>query len=92
MTAPEFILARNTGSSCIATEHDSSRVHQLFLHQIKLKNRVRKRKEGLTEVAVDGETVNIIQLAYVAHPVMMELLGVDHFIDALLEEEMRLKV
>ena len=58
---------------------------------MKLKNRVRKREEGLTELAEDVE--KLIRLAYPeADPAMMEVLGIDHFIDALHEEEMRLKV
>ena len=64
--------------------------HQAELNRMKLKNRVRKR-EGLTELAEDVE--KLIRLAYPdADPAMMEVLGIDHFIDALQEEEMRLKV
>ena len=58
---------------------------------MKLKNRVQIREEGLTELAEDVE--KLIWLAYPeADPAMMEVLGIDHFIDALHEEEMRLKV
>ena len=65
--------------------------HQAELHRMKLKNRVRKREEGLTELAEDVE--KLIRLAYPeADPAMMEVLGIDHFIDALHEEEMRLKL
>ena len=65
--------------------------HQAELNRMKLKNRVRKREEGLTELAEDVE--KLIRLAYPeADPAMMEVLGIDHFIDALHEEEMRLKV
>ena len=57
---------------------------------MKLKNRVRKREEGLTELAEDVE--KLIRLAYPdADPAMLELLGIDYFINALHEEEMRLK-
>ena len=62
--------------------------HQAELNRMKLKNRVRKREEGLTELAEDVE--KLIRLAYPdADPAMMELLGIvlDHFIDALHEEE-----
>ena len=65
--------------------------HQAELNRMKLKNRVRKREEGLTELAEDVE--KLIRLAYPdADPAMMEVLGIDHFIDALHEEELRLKV
>ena len=65
--------------------------HQAELNRMKLKNRVRKRDEELTELAEDVE--KLIRLAYPdADPAMVELLGIDHFIDALHEEEMRLKV
>ena len=65
--------------------------HQAELNRMKLKNRVRKREEGLTELAEDVE--KLIRLAYPdADPAMMEVLGIDHFIDALHEEEMRLKL
>ena len=65
--------------------------HQAELNRMKLKNRVRRREEGLTELAEDVE--KLIRLAYPeADPAMMEVLGIDHFIDALHEEEMRLKV
>ena len=65
--------------------------HQAELNRMKLKNRVRKREEGLTELAEEVE--KLIQLAYPgADPTMTEVLGIDHFIDALHEEEMRLKV
>ena len=58
---------------------------------MKLKNRVRKREEGLTELAEDVE--KLIRLAYPdADPAMVELLGIDHFIDTLLDEEMWLNV
>ena len=63
--------------------------HQAELNRMKLKNRVRKREEGLTELA---DVEKLIRLAYPeADPTMMEVLGIDHFIDAL-PEEMRLKV
>ena len=65
--------------------------HQAELNRMKPKNRVRKKEKGLTELAEDVE--KLIRLTYPdADPAMMELLGIDHFIDALHEEEMRLKV
>ena len=52
---------------------------------MKLKNRVRKREEGLTELAEDVE--KLIRLAYLdADPAMMEVLDINHFINALHEE------
>lgn len=53
------------------------------LNRMKLKNRVRKREEGLTDLTEDVE--KLILLAY-ADPAMMEVQGIDHFIDALHEE------
>lgn len=65
--------------------------HQAELNRMKLKNRLRQRDEGLTELAEDVE--KLIRLAYPdADPAMVELLGIDHFIDALHDEEIRLKL
>lgn len=48
--------------------------HQAELNRMKLKNRVRKREEGLTELVEDVE--KLIRLAYPeADPAMFELLG-----------------
>ena len=56
-----------------------------------LKNRVRNSKEGLTELAEDVE--KLTRLGYSeADLAMMEVLGIDHFIVALHEEEMRLRL
>ena len=53
-------------------------------------SRVRIREERLTELAEDVE--KLIRLAYLgADATMTELLGVERFIDALHEEEIRLK-
>ena len=65
--------------------------HWAELNRMKLKNRMWKRQEGLMELAEDVE--KLIPLAHPnADPAMMEVLGIDHLIDALYEEEMRLKV
>ena len=75
----------------VALEARFGNGHQAELHRMKLKNRVRKREESLTELAEDVE--KLLRLAYPgADAMMLELLGVDHFIDALHDEEMRLKV
>ena len=63
-------------------------LHQAEVHRMKLKNRVRRREESLTELAEDVE--RLIRLAYPGADAPM--MGVDHFIDALQEEDMRLKV
>ena len=50
--------------------------HQAELHRMKLKSRIRKREEGLAELAVDIE--RLARLAYPnAPPTMLELLAKD---------------
>ena len=65
--------------------------HQAELHQIKLKNRTRKREESLAELAEEVE--RLARLAYPeAPPEMLELLAKDQFIDALADGDMRLRM
>ena len=65
--------------------------HQAKLHWMKLKSRVRKREEGLAELAEDIE--RLARLAYPTAPsTMLELLAKDQFIDALQDGDMRLRL
>ena len=64
---------------------------QAELHQMKLRNCVRRRDESLPELAQDVE-----QLARLAYPdatvTVLETLSKDQFIDALMDDELRLRV
>jgi hypothetical protein len=66
--------------------------HQAELHRMKLKSRIRKREEGLAELADDIE--RLARLAYPTAPstTMLELLAKDQFIDALQDGDMRLRL
>ena len=86
---PDQLYDYNTLLAALEARFGSD--HQIELHRMKLKNRMGKKEEGLTELAEDVE--KLTWLVYPdADPALMELLGIDHFIDALLEEDMRLKV
>jgi len=65
--------------------------HQAELNRARLRNRRRRRDEGLPELAEDIE-----RLARLAYPnadlSMLEVLGKDQFIDALPQEDMRLRI
>ena len=65
--------------------------HQAELNRMRLKNRVRRREEGLPELAEDVE--RLARLAYPgASPPMLEVLAKDQFVDALPDEDMRLRI
>ena len=65
--------------------------HQAELHRMKLKNRVRKREEGLAKLAEDIE--KLAQLAYPTSPTtMLKLLARDQYIDAVQDGDMRLRL
>ncbi len=74
-----------------AMEARFGNAHQAELHRMKLKGRRRRREEALPELAEDVE--RLVRLAYPrAAMSLQELLAKDHFIDALADEDMRLKV
>ena len=61
------------------------------LHRMKLRNRVRRRDETLPELAEDIE--RLARLAYPEAPIeVLETLTKDQFIDALYDDEIRLRV
>lgn len=66
-------------------------MHQAKLHQMKLKNRVCWREKSLPELLED-----IKQLTWLAYPdaplEMLEVLPKEQFIDALPDEDLRVKV
>ena len=65
--------------------------HHAELNQVKLRGRVRKREETLPELAEEVE--HLARLAYPdATAEMVEVLAKDQFIDALLDEEFRLRL
>ena len=61
--------------------------HQTELNRIRLKARTRHREETLAELAEDVE-----RLVHLAAEAMVEVLAQDQFIDALPEEDMRLRI
>ena len=73
-----------------ALESRSGSSHQAKLHQINLKNRIRKREESLAELAEEVE-----RLARLVYPEatadMLKLLTKDQFIDAVTDGDMRLR-
>lgn len=65
--------------------------HQTELNRGRLQNRRRQRDEGLPELAEDIE--RLARLAYPdADSSMLEVLGKDQFIDALLNDDARLRI
>ena len=65
--------------------------HQADLNRAKLKGRLRRRDESLPELAEDVE--RLTRLAYPeASAEMIEVLSKDHFIDALIDEDSRLRL
>ena len=65
--------------------------HQTELNRMKLKARIRRREESLPELSEDVE--RLVRLAYPdAAESMVEVLAKDQFIDALPEEDMRLRI
>ena len=84
------------GQRCYATlvavlESRFGSAHQAELNRTKLRNRVRRREEGLPELAEDVE--RLARLAYPeAQPALLEVLVKDQFIDALSDEDMRLRI
>ena len=65
--------------------------HQTELSRMRLKARTRRREESLVELAEDVE--RLVHLAYpeAAEP-MVEILAKDQFVDALPDEDMRLRI
>ena len=65
--------------------------HQADLNKAKLKGRARRRDENLPELAEDIE--RLTRLAYPDAPAeMIEVLSKDQFIDALIDEDLRLRL
>ncbi len=65
--------------------------HQTELNRVKLRNRTRKREESLPELAEDIERLS--RLAYPdAAQGMVDVLAKDQFIDAIADEDIRLRV
>ena len=65
--------------------------HQTELNRVKLRNRTRRREESLPELAEDIECLS--RLAYPdAAPGMLDVLAKDQFIDAMTDEDMRLRI
>ena len=65
--------------------------HQTELNRMKLKARNRRREESLSKLAEDIE--RLVRLAYPnAAESMVEVLAKDQFVDALPEEDMRLRI
>ena len=76
---------------CTALELRFGAAHQVELNRMRLRTRRRHREESLPELAEDVE--RLTRLAYPeADNSMAEILAKDQFIDALPDEEMRLKV
>ena len=72
-------------NTCFGTEH------QTELNRMRLKARTRRREESLAELAEDVE--RLVRLAYPdATESMVEILSKDQFVDALPEEDMRLRI
>ena len=82
---------RNFGALTAALDARFGVAHQTELHRVQLRNRRRRRDEGMPELAEDVE-----QLARLAYPradaAMVEVLAKDQFIDALPQEDMRLRL
>ena len=82
---------KNFQSLLTALESRFGNKRQSELHRMKLRNRIRRRDETLPEVAEDIE--RLARLAYPDAPVdVLETLTKDQFIDALIDEELRLRV
>ena len=65
--------------------------HQTELNRMRLKARTRRRDESLAELAEDVE--HLVRLAYPeAAESMVEVLAKDQFVDALPDEDMRLRI
>ena len=65
--------------------------HQTELNRMRLKARTRRRDESLAELAEDVE--HLVRLAYhEAAEAMVEVLAKDQFVDALPDEDMRLRI
>jgi len=74
-----------------ALESRFGTAHQTELNRMRLKARSRRRDETLAELAEDVE--RLVHLAYPeATEAMVEVLAKDQFVDALPEEDMRLRI
>ncbi len=81
----------NHKSLVTALQNCFGTAHQAELHRMKLRNRTRKRDESLPELMEDIE--RLVRLAYPeAAPAMLEVLAKDHFVEALSDEDMRLRI
>ncbi|CAB4034070.1 Hypothetical predicted protein [Paramuricea clavata] len=85
------VLCVHYTSLLAALESRFGNKRQSELHRMKLRNRVRRRDETLPELAEDIE--RLTRLAYPEAPIeVLETLTKDQFIDALNDNEMRLRV
>ena len=74
-----------------ALESRFGSAHQAELNRMQLRSRTRRREESLPELAEDVD--RLCRLAYPgAAPAMLELLAKDQFVDALTDEDMRLRI
>ena len=79
------------GALTVALDSRFGLAHQTELNRMRLKARTRRREETLAELAEDVE--RLVRLAYPeAAEAMVEVLAQDQFIDALPEEDMRLRI
>ena len=79
------------GTLTAALDSRFGNAHQTELNRTRLRNRRRKRDEGLPELAEDIE--RLVRLAYPdADPAMLEVLAKDQFIDALPGDDARLRI
>lgn len=86
---PESLYSYGALVSALETRFGSA--HQAELHRVRFKARLRRRDENLPELAEDIE-----RLARLAYPqttqAMLDLLAKDQFVDALPDEDMRLRI
>lgn len=91
LTTLSFEKQQNYESLVAALSSRFGSEHQSELNRVRLRTRSRRREETLPELAEDVE--RLVRLAYpeAAEP-MVELLAKDQFVDALPEEDMRLRI
>jgi len=82
---------RHYATLVAALESRFGSAHQVELNRARLRSRTRRREEGLPELAEDIE--RLVRLAYPeAQSEMSEVLAKDQFIDALTDEDIRLRI
>jgi len=82
---------RNYSALVAALESLLGSAHQAELNRMQLRTRTRRREESLPELAEDVD--RLCRLAYPGvAPAMLELLANDQFVDALTDEDMRLRI